>query len=264
LDTYMDLLKSFPDNTDRLELSSGLAYLQKKDIFKNVMWYSLSGSSKQYPITIERAIEIKKLNSRGEKPQEIGAVEMDFEREAREMKDAYTDLTGEFSLRGLEKAAKDKRHGKPNKPKPNNKGNAPASPQGNRPAPQGNRPNQAGAPKPAPQMQAPPKGPNPNQGGAPKPAPQMQAPPKGPNPNQGGAPKPAPQMQAPPKGSNPNQGGAPKPAPQMQAPPKAQTNPNANAAPNNGENSSANPNKKKKFKPKNKDNNSNNPKPENN
>lgn len=76
LDTYMDALQSFPEQADHLELAAGRAYLQKKDIFRNLMWYSFSGSNKQYPLTIERVEEIKTLNAGGEKPDEIGAVEI--------------------------------------------------------------------------------------------------------------------------------------------------------------------------------------------
>jgi cell fate regulator YaaT (PSP1 superfamily) len=169
LDTYMDLLKGFPENADKLELATGSAYLQKKDIFKNVMWYTLAGSNKQYPLTIDRAKEIKSLNQRGEKPQELGSIELEISKADAEMKDAYGDLTGAISLSTLEKADKSKRYG--NKPRSgnnnsggnnNNRGNAP---KGNAPrnAPNGtNNPNNANqnapvANKPKPQISAPPK-----------------------------------------------------------------------------------------------------------
>src|SRR5580658_5504647 len=40
LDTYLDALQNFPDNAEHLETIKGMANLQKRDIFKNLMWYS--------------------------------------------------------------------------------------------------------------------------------------------------------------------------------------------------------------------------------
>lgn len=76
LDTYMDALKNFPANAESLELEKGKASLQKRDIFKNLMWYSFAGSNKQYPLTIERVKEIMELNAQGIKPEELEAVEI--------------------------------------------------------------------------------------------------------------------------------------------------------------------------------------------
>lgn len=76
LDTYMDALKNFPQNADKLEMATGMAYLQKKDIFRNLMWYSFSGSNKQYPLTIDRVNEILALNGNGVKPEDLEATEV--------------------------------------------------------------------------------------------------------------------------------------------------------------------------------------------
>jgi cell fate regulator YaaT (PSP1 superfamily) len=59
LDTYLDALQHFPTNADILELSRGTATLIKKDIFKNLMWYVLPDSNKQYPVPIDRVKEIR-------------------------------------------------------------------------------------------------------------------------------------------------------------------------------------------------------------
>ena len=52
LDTYMDALQFFPDDADMIEVARSRAFLVKKDIFRNLMWYSLPDSNKQYPIAI--------------------------------------------------------------------------------------------------------------------------------------------------------------------------------------------------------------------
>src|SRR5882724_9409034 len=76
LDTYLDALQNFPDNADTLDTSKGTANLIKKDIFKNLMWYVLPESNKQYPLSITRVREIKKINFRGEKVDELQPVDL--------------------------------------------------------------------------------------------------------------------------------------------------------------------------------------------
>ena len=102
LDTYLDALQQFPNNADYLELSRGTAQLIKKDIFKNLMWYVLPDSNKQYPVPIERVKEIKFLNSKGEKPDELGAVELSAAK-AEEKENAHVELVGQISLKTLER-----------------------------------------------------------------------------------------------------------------------------------------------------------------
>jgi cell fate regulator YaaT (PSP1 superfamily) len=105
LDTYLDALKGFPDNADSLEIASGTLYLQKRDIFKNLMWYCHQGSSKPYPLTIERVNEILAMNRKGEKPAELGHVEIEvIPKEGEEH--AFVDVVGQISLRSLERAGR--------------------------------------------------------------------------------------------------------------------------------------------------------------
>jgi cell fate regulator YaaT (PSP1 superfamily) len=77
LDTYMDALRHFPSNADHIQTAQGKANLIKKDIFRNLMWYAFSGSSKHYPMTIERVKEIIDLNKQGIFPEELQAVELE-------------------------------------------------------------------------------------------------------------------------------------------------------------------------------------------
>lgn len=156
LDTYMDALRVFPENADRIKTVQGLAYLQKKDIFKNLMWYSFERSNTLYPLTIERVNEIIELNKKNIFPEELQAVEV-VKKTAVSEKTDYVDVVGQFSLKSLERASKKKKKkakegtanaAKPNpnatkpnpgqKPNPNNPNNAK---QGNSPKPKPN-PNQ--------------------------------------------------------------------------------------------------------------------------
>ncbi|RBL93616.1 PSP1 domain-containing protein [Chitinophaga flava] len=120
LDTYLDALKEFPDDVDTIETSAGVANLQKRDIFKSLMWYSYEGSNKQYPLTITRAREIRQLNRQGIKPDELKPVEV-MTAKPKEADLGFADVVGQISLKSLEKTAqkrkqKDKDRQKQQKP----------------------------------------------------------------------------------------------------------------------------------------------------
>ncbi len=108
LDTYMDALRVFPDHADRIKTTQGVAYLQKKDIFKNLMWYSFEKSNTLYPLSIERVKEIIELNKRNVFPDELQAVEV-VKKTAIAEKTDFVDVVGQFSLKSLERAGKKKK-----------------------------------------------------------------------------------------------------------------------------------------------------------
>ena len=115
LDTYLDALQGFPDNCDNIQVAKGNAMLIKKDIFKNLMWYVLPDSNKQYPVTIERVKKIKSLNVQGVIPEELEAVEITSSK-VKEAEPEFVELVGQISLQSLEKADK-KRKQKQQQPK---------------------------------------------------------------------------------------------------------------------------------------------------
>jgi cell fate regulator YaaT (PSP1 superfamily) len=107
LDTYLDALQGFPENADMLQVARGTATLIKKDIFKNLMWYVLSDSTKQYPLTIERVRKIKSLNQQNIIPEELEAVDVTSSK-PKEVEPEFVDVVGHISLKSLEKADKKK------------------------------------------------------------------------------------------------------------------------------------------------------------
>jgi cell fate regulator YaaT (PSP1 superfamily) len=186
LDTYMDALSVFPDHAESLETVNGIAHLQKKDIFKNLMWYSFHGNNKQYPLSITRVKEILALNKQGTKADELHPVELEV-RDAKgviKVDMGYVNDVGQITLKALEK-----NNSKRKKKKSGSGGNKPAAdgqavqakgPQGNRPAqgtggaprPQQNRPQQKqgqqqGKPRP-PQEPGKPQQPKQQQGNKPQ------------------------------------------------------------------------------------------------
>lgn len=108
LDTYMDALQFFPDDADMIEVAKSRAFLVKKDIFRNLMWYTMPDSNKQYPLTIERVKKIKELNRQGIKPEELEPVEVTTGK-PKEIEPVYVDVVGQISLKSLEKTSRKRR-----------------------------------------------------------------------------------------------------------------------------------------------------------
>ena len=131
LDTYLDALQNFPDDCDMLEVARSRAFLVKKDIFRNLMWYTMPDSNKQYPLTIESAKKIKSLNRQGIRPDELETVEV-VSKKPVEIEPTYVDVVGQISLKSLEKTSRKRRD--------NERGLQPQRTQGTRPSGNNDRP----------------------------------------------------------------------------------------------------------------------------
>jgi cell fate regulator YaaT (PSP1 superfamily) len=125
LDTYLDALQHFPDDCDMIELARNRAFLVKKDIFRNLMWYTMPDSTKQYPLTIETVLKIKAQNKQGIRPDELETVEV-ISGKPKEIEPEYVDVVGQISLKSLEKNSRKRRdrerneqQGRKNQPRPN-------------------------------------------------------------------------------------------------------------------------------------------------
>lgn len=111
LDTYLDALQGFPENADMLETTKGNALLIKKDIFRNLMWYTLPESSKQYPLSIDTVRKIKSMNAKGIRPETLETEEVTSSK-PKEIEPEFVDVVGQISLRTLEKADRKKKFNK--------------------------------------------------------------------------------------------------------------------------------------------------------
>ena len=121
LDSYMDALQFFPEDADMIEVMRGRAFLVKKDIFRNLMWFSLAESNKQYPLTIERVKKIKELNRQGIKPEELEPAEL-VTNKPKEIEPVYADVVGQISLRSLEKTSRKRRDSEKKQQQPRRQG----------------------------------------------------------------------------------------------------------------------------------------------
>lgn len=114
LDTYMDALSVFPDHAESLETIKGVAHLQKRDIFKNLMWYSYSDNNKQYPLSITRVKEVLLMNRQGQKAEELQPVELEVKElraGGKEVDAGFVNDVGQITLKALEKNKKKKNKG---------------------------------------------------------------------------------------------------------------------------------------------------------
>ena len=185
LDTYMDALQFFPTDADMLEVAKGRAFLVKKDIFRNLMWYTMAESNKQYPLTIETVKKIKAQNREGIRPDELETVEV-VTSKPKEVEPEYADLVGQISLKSLEKTTRkrrDKERGREQRQQPGGRGDQ----QQNRG--RGQQPNNEQGQQQRQQQRPPqnrgPQSPNQQQaGGQQQQRPPQQRRPQGPNPNQ--------------------------------------------------------------------------------
>lgn len=108
LDTYLDALQYFPENADVIELTKGRAFLVKKDIFRNLMWYSMADTTKHYPLTIETVKKIIVQNKEGIKPEFLETVEV-ISGKPKEVEPEFVDVVGQISLKSLDKNNRNKR-----------------------------------------------------------------------------------------------------------------------------------------------------------
>jgi cell fate regulator YaaT (PSP1 superfamily) len=118
LDSYLDALQHFPDHVEVLHTTKGNANLIKKDIFKNLMWYTLPDSNKQYPLTIDTVKKVKAMNEKGQRPDELETAEIvSASGKVKEAEPQFVELVGQISLRTLDRNAQ-KRKGQRSGPGP--------------------------------------------------------------------------------------------------------------------------------------------------
>lgn len=110
LDTYLDALQHFPDDAEVIEVEKGRAFLIKKDIFRNLMWYSMHDSTRHYPLSIEIVKKIQEQNKKGIKPAALETVEIVSGKE-KDPEPEFVDVVGHITLKSLEKNSRDRNRG---------------------------------------------------------------------------------------------------------------------------------------------------------
>ncbi len=95
LDVYVDALKGFPENYNKIESTDGTLFLQKTDIFRRLLWYSkeINNQTDVIAISVEQLKDILIKNKNGEKSE----VYSSNEKEPTDNLD-FTNVVGQESL----------------------------------------------------------------------------------------------------------------------------------------------------------------------
>ena len=115
LDTYLDALKTFPENADVLKTKRGYANLVKTDIFKGLLFYAYSDDNVRgvfIPITKEKVKEIQALNKKGIFPEDLVDFTYQTDKLPEEEEIKFADVTGEIELPN-EKRRRNKKNKRP-------------------------------------------------------------------------------------------------------------------------------------------------------
>lgn len=154
LDTYMDALTAIPKHCDTLMMKSGKVTMVKKDVFKQIIWYSFEGNSKHYPLSIERVNEIIAANKQNIFPEELEPIEIVHSKQQNVLVDAgFVNDVGQISLQSLignKKKKKSNNHKGPKPNKPNgteNRRNEPTKEAKRKERPNGPAPQRSDRPK---------------------------------------------------------------------------------------------------------------------
>ena len=110
MDTYLDALKDFPPTDARLQTEKGVAFCQKSDIFKGVLWFSYKDDpSNWHTLTKEQVLEILEKNAKKEK---VSSLEEVASRNFRHDDLTFDNPVGQDSLTRFDRPKKGRRRNK--------------------------------------------------------------------------------------------------------------------------------------------------------
>ncbi|MCB0430763.1 MAG: hypothetical protein H6585_14510 [Flavobacteriales bacterium] len=108
LDAYMEAVKEFPRTDVNLETERGIAFHQKTDIFRRLMWFSYRDEPNQfYCVPLARVKEIIAMNKEQKKPEALldkAHIEATLPKEP-----TFADVLGEESLTRFDNKKKRKK-----------------------------------------------------------------------------------------------------------------------------------------------------------
>jgi cell fate regulator YaaT (PSP1 superfamily) len=103
LDLYQEVLKGFPKTNTKILTEKGIAYCQKIDIFKGLLWFAYKNDSiNWYELSIEKVKEIITTNKEGKK---ISCIE-DFVNNDESKFKEFSNVVGQDSLTRYDKKSR--------------------------------------------------------------------------------------------------------------------------------------------------------------
>lgn len=120
LDTYLEALEEFPNKADRIKLKEGHAILIKTDVFKRLMYYSVSAKrgerGRVITLTVDKVKELLAMVARGEFPTDLVAHHVEITApvsDSQEEEHDYESVNDVIEL-PIEERKKRRRKKKPN------------------------------------------------------------------------------------------------------------------------------------------------------
>ncbi len=105
LDSYLDIIKSFPKFNSKLKSKKGTATHIKTDVFKERLWYSYEGKSDLISLSPQKALVISDLNKKGIFPDSL----TDYEEKKTNKEPVYSNVVGQDSVSRFENKFKKKK-----------------------------------------------------------------------------------------------------------------------------------------------------------
>ena len=119
LDTYLDALRDFPDFDTKIETEKGVAYCQKQDIFKGLMWFAYAENiANWHMLNIEQVKEIVAINKQKKR---VTSLEEYAIEEIKESKKDFNNAMGQESLTRFDHPKKKNNNKKRRKPNNSNR-----------------------------------------------------------------------------------------------------------------------------------------------
>lgn len=110
LDTYLDALKDFPSADTRLETEKGVAFCQKTDIFKGILWFSYKEDpSTWHSLGKTQVQEILEMNRQKKKAESLEAYVLDHYSQEDV---TFENPVGQDSLTRFDRPKNNRRRGK--------------------------------------------------------------------------------------------------------------------------------------------------------
>ena len=102
LDSYMDAIKQIPDHRTKLKTKRGMAFHQKTDIFKGMMWFSYEDAPSEFiAMEVDRVKEVIALNKEGKDVDDL--VKFTFKEEIKVQEVSFGDVIGQEDLTRFDK-----------------------------------------------------------------------------------------------------------------------------------------------------------------
>lgn len=98
LESYMDALKYIPEIRS-IDTMQGRAFLQKTDIFKQIMWFAFEQEANWVPVPVKLVNEMKAMNDAGTKPMSLHSLDGTEPVQTGDEEMDFVDVVGQSKLR---------------------------------------------------------------------------------------------------------------------------------------------------------------------